>query len=307
MMELSPRETLQQVSEALPEDCRENLVVVGSLAAGFHFFGEDPNRAVRTKDVDCVLEPFHVAVDAGQRIATRLLELGWRQKAGQKDRPPGDENTPKEDLPVIRLVPPEMAPENPDWFVELLCVPKDPGEVGRRYTRIALEQGHYGLPSFQYMAVTAWKPFKSDRFRLRYAQPAMMALANLLSHSNIGPETMSEPIDGRIIKRANKDLGRVLALAKLADLNDYAPWGESWVTTMNDLYGNSWNLPSRTLGSGLRELMASPDDLEEAVYTCRVGLLSSLQVSPESILIVGERLLGEAIEFVEENAQDGGA
>lgn len=75
--ELSPTKTFQQVSDALPEDCRTNLVVVGSLAAGFHFFGDNPDRAVRTKDVDCILEPFHMAVEAGQKIAAQLLGLGW--------------------------------------------------------------------------------------------------------------------------------------------------------------------------------------------------------------------------------------
>jgi len=302
--ELSPTKTLQQVSEALPEDCRENLVVVGSLAAGFHFFGDDPDLAVRTKDVDCILEPFHMAVEAGQKIAARLLELGWQHRALADDRLPGGRDTSVECLPVIRLVPPGKNPSSPDWFIELLCVPENSGEVGRRFTRIVLGDQHFALPSFQFMAVTAWRPLMSDRFQLRYARPSMMALANLLAHPEIGSDIMSAPFDGLTIKRANKDLGRVLALAKLSDLDDYEPWAEEWLEAMKELYGEYWVERAATLGSGLRELLSSPDDLNEALHTCTSGLLSSFHdVSEASLKIVGQRLLGDAIEFIEENAK----
>ena len=41
---VTPSTVLKQVSEAVPEDCRHNIVVVGSLAAGYHFYGEDTQR-----------------------------------------------------------------------------------------------------------------------------------------------------------------------------------------------------------------------------------------------------------------------
>jgi hypothetical protein len=44
-----------------------------------------------------------------------------------------------------------------------------------------------------------------------------MALANLLEHPVIGPQTMSTKIGGRTLKRSNKDLGRVLAIARLSE------------------------------------------------------------------------------------------
>lgn len=47
----------------------------------------------------------------------------------------------------------------------------------------------------------------------------MMALCNLLHHPKISDTRMSEPVSGRSIKRANKDLGRVVALAYLSTLN----------------------------------------------------------------------------------------
>jgi hypothetical protein len=68
MNQISPAKVLAEVSAALPGSCRANVVVIGSLAAGYHFFKDDPSKAVRTKDVDCVLAPFHAAVGAGQAI-----------------------------------------------------------------------------------------------------------------------------------------------------------------------------------------------------------------------------------------------
>ncbi len=302
MKGLSASETLRQVAEALPEDCREYLVVVGSLAAAYHFFGGDPDLAVRTKDVDCILKPFHLAVDAARKIALRLLDLGWRHRALPGDFAAGTSETQEQELPVIRLVPPLFDPGNPEWFIELLCVPEDAEKQGRQFTRIDLGDQHFVLPSFQFMAVTTWRPFVSETFRIRYARPSMMALANLLAHPKIGAEPMSAPIGGRFIKRANKDLGRVLALAKLSDLDDYEPWGVEWLAAVEEIYGTHWRTFCKSLGSGLRELLNKADDMEEAMHTCNMGLLVSVSISSESLMSVGRRLLAEAVEYVEEKA-----
>jgi hypothetical protein len=88
MSRVSPKEVLSQVAAAVPESCRENIVVIGSLAAGYHFFGEDPTKAVRTKDVDCVLAPFQAAVGAGQTIARQLLDADWKRRQHPRTRPP---------------------------------------------------------------------------------------------------------------------------------------------------------------------------------------------------------------------------
>ena len=74
MSPLSPSTVLSEVAAAVPEICRQNIIVIGSLAAGYHFFGEDGAEGVRTKDVDCVLEPFAAAVEAGQTITRQLLD-----------------------------------------------------------------------------------------------------------------------------------------------------------------------------------------------------------------------------------------
>jgi hypothetical protein len=59
----------------------------------------------------------------------------------------------------------------------------------------------------------------------------MMALANLLHHPSIGSETMNGLIGGREIKRSNKDLGRVLALAQLSEArqeDSLLDWPKLW-------------------------------------------------------------------------------
>ncbi len=48
----------------------------------------------------------------------------------------------------------------------------------------------------------------------------MMALANMLEHPKIKSDTMSGLLQGRTIKRSNKDLGRVLAIAYLSTGKD---------------------------------------------------------------------------------------
>ena len=73
MSGLAPAEVLAQVSEALPEACRKHIIVIGSLAAGYSFFAGDGTKAVRTKDVDCILEPLEAAVGTGVEIARTLI------------------------------------------------------------------------------------------------------------------------------------------------------------------------------------------------------------------------------------------
>jgi hypothetical protein len=39
MNNVSPSRILAQVAESVPHDCLPNIIVIGSLAAGYHFFG----------------------------------------------------------------------------------------------------------------------------------------------------------------------------------------------------------------------------------------------------------------------------
>jgi hypothetical protein len=119
--------------------------------------------------------------------------------------------------------------------------------------------------------VIAYDPLPAADLGIRYARPELMILANLLSHLTIGTATMSGSINGRKIKRANKDLGRVLAITTLADLDDYTPWANTWKNALQSAFPETWKTYAKNVGSGLKELLSSPEDLEEAHYTCVYG------------------------------------
>lgn len=303
MSEISPSKVLSEVAAAVPEVCRENIVVIGSLAAGYHFFGDDPTKAVRTKDVDCVLAPFQAAVGAGQSIARQLLDAGWKRRIEGDHQQPGDADTPVDKLPAVRLFPPGVDPNSEDaWFIELLTVPESPENHGRKWTRLPLAEGHFGLPTFRFISITAYDALPADDLGIRYARPEMMALANLLEHPEIKPDTMSGLFAGLAIKRSNKDLGRVLAIATLANLDDYRPWAASWQQALQTCFPDEWQTLALRVGNGLRALIESPSDLEEAHHTCLNGLLASQPPSLDALRAAGERVLGDAVETLEDLA-----
>lgn len=304
MTRLSPAEVLAQVSAAMPVHCRQNVVIIGSLAAGYHFFRESDSAFVRTKDVDCVLEPFHTAVGAGGDIARSLLDAGWHRKVVGEHSTPGDESTPVERLPAIRLYPP-WAPQEADhsWFIELLSVP-DPASRGDKcWTRLPLHEGHFGLPSFRFLSLLAYEPMRAPRIDLLHARPELMALANLLEHPEIRPARMSGHFQGRAIKRSNKDLGRVISLAVLADFDDYRPWAFRWKTALENCFRNDWRPLARRAGIGLRSILRSPNDLDEAHHSCVYGLLASNPPDLTAFRLMGERVIGDAVTSLERLAE----
>jgi hypothetical protein len=296
MSEITPAAVLRQVSDSVPTDCRKHVVIIGSLAAGYHFFGDDAEKAVRTKDVDFMLEPFHAAVGAGQKIARQLLAAGWRPKGTGGHHAPGDANTPEDQLPAVRLYPPGMEVNSERaWFIELLTVPEPFSTREKEWTRLELDGGHYGLPSFRYLLLAAHSPLSAGDMGIRYARPEMMALSNLLHHPIIG----TKMIEGTNIKRSCKDLGRVLALAVLADLDDYRAWGQAWRDAMETCFPQDWMELARRVGGGLRALLRSEADLRQAHQTCITGLLASQPPGMEALRAAGERLEVQACEWLE--------
>lgn len=293
MNDFSPAKILKDVANSIPPEFHELIVVIGSLAAGFHYFKDGEERAVRTKGIDCVVSPRVKAVAAGKIIAEHLLKDGWQPKTHDGRVFPAPPLTPDNELPVIRLYP----PDHRGWFLEFLTVPDPASDSNRQWMRIELDKGHAGLPSFKYLALTDFEPLPTG-YGINYAQPATMALANLLSHQEIGPETMSAAIGGREIKRSNKDLGRVLAMARLGD-EELDSWAQVWFDSLKSRFPMQFESLAPIAGSGMRALLTSENDLEQAVHTCNNGLLVDDPVRTSQLKLTGERFLQDVVETFE--------
>jgi hypothetical protein len=198
---------MQQVAEAVPRELQREIIIVGSLAAAYHFFGQDPGGEITTKDVDGMLSPNAHAIRNARAIAERRLEAGWTLKRDPKWGILGDASTPVDELPILRMHP----PGNTDWVLELAAAPPAGSSAPKMFERVSTARGDFALHSFRFLGLAEEDPLESD-FGILYARPEMMALANLLHHPRIGPELIA----GTEEKRSNKDLGRVFALAWLA-------------------------------------------------------------------------------------------
>lgn len=290
MTDLSPAGVLLAIAHAIPRDCLDSIIVVGSLAAGFHFFGRESHVQVRTKDVDCIISPAIETLTRGKDIAERLLAGGWTHRQTGEFSRPGTADDPDEKLPAIRLCPPKES----GWYLEFLTVPDSEAQTAQKWNRVQLTTGHFGVPAFRYSALMVFDAHESP-YGLRYARPELMALANLLEHQTIGAQTMSENIGGRKLKRANKDLGRVLAIARL-DAEGTSAWLNSWQRALRTQFPDSWRTMAGQTGTGLRALLKSEDDLDQAALANNNGLLSSQPATAEQLRASGLRLLQDVIE-----------
>ena len=298
---VAPGAVLAQIAASIPADCRENLIIIGSLAAGYHFFGNNNALMVRTKDADCLLSPRIDAIPAGIAITERLFQENWHYRPSEEWPTPGNAATKDKDLPAVRLNP----PGNTDWFIELITVPESPADRGQRWIRLETSAGHFGLCSFGFLSLVNYEPIHTP-LGIYVAQPQMMALANLLEHPEIRPETMSGLIAGREIKRSNKDLGRVLAIARLSIAQNedaLLKWAALWQPALQARFPSDWRDLALRADTGLRKLLDNPNDLDEARHTCEFGLLSSQPPNADQLRIVGQRLLLDAIEPLKERAK----
>ncbi|MBE0566045.1 MAG: hypothetical protein IH621_08820 [Krumholzibacteria bacterium] len=297
MIPVLPAAVLEEIAAAIPEGCHEFMIVTGSLAVGYRYFKDRPEMAVRTKDADCLVSPRIHAVEKSVVIVERLLEAGWVYHASEDWPEPGRKGAPLETLPAPRL----HRPGTHGWFLELLTVPEQGEDRSRSFLRVPTAVNDFAIPSFGFLSLHDYHPDPTP-FRIFVARPEMMALANLLEHPEIRPDTMS---GWPGMKRSNKDLGRVIAIAWLAmneDPDALRAWPGLWERALRDRFPTEHRDLARRAGRGLRQLLASPVDLEQAHDTCVAGLLALSQPSREEYGIAAERLIVDAIEPLESAA-----
>jgi len=299
---LSPEEVLTQIAAALPPACREHVIIIGSLAAGYHFFAGDGQRSIRTKDVDCMFTPHATAVATAQEVTVQLLNAGWTPRMEGKWSDPGDAQTPANQLPLVRLKPPESG-QTQDWFVEMLGAPDQHSGDMKTFHRVITDQGHYAICSFNFLGLTEHDAALTPT-GLRLATPEMMALANMLHHPTIGPELIA----GTTTKRSNKDLGRVLALAwltaerdKRAGSAELEAWPERMFAALKSRFPDSFRQLAKTAGAGIRELSGSQADMQQALIECNRGLLSSMEVGLDAFAATARRFVQLVVEPLEQS------
>jgi hypothetical protein len=281
---LMPELLFRRIAQAVPRDLHKNLLLVGSIAAAYAFRNQLQQRGVNTKDADVVITPAG-AVDESREIATQLLNAGWRRH--DKCYPAKHQSC---ELQAIRLLPPAGS----DFFLEFLTLPPAGQRDAKAWIAVQLPDGWYGLPSFRFMGLAGVQPVTSEH-GIRYARPSMMALANLLSHPEVGGQTMSEPIGGRTLLRSAKDLGRVLALAWLAGPEAVEAWPSEWRHALEQVLPHEADDLARTASRGLEALIADANAFEQAHHAVTVGLLAGMGVSEAQLLATARRMLADAV------------
>jgi hypothetical protein len=286
MAELDPVRIFKRLASDIPARLRQHIIVTGSLAAAYEYRVKLQSQAVNTKDADLIVHPAGNVISA-QGMAERLLNLGWRPTAHCFPTP---KPSPADRLRAIRLMPPGSS----DYFVELLNVPAEGQDEPKRFIPVQLRDGWYGLPSFRYMGVTALFA-KVSKEGLEYADPSMMALANLLAHPRIADDEI-ESGEFTGIRRCAKDLGRVIALAALAGREATAAWVGPWREALATCFPRSSAELARRAGTGLRAMLEDDEVMEQAQRTTEAGLLKGRGHDVAALRAFGERLLVDAIE-----------
>jgi hypothetical protein len=192
---------------------------------------------------------------------------------------------------VVRLHPPGSR----DYFLELTGLPSRAQREPIVWERFEAQGGWYALPSFRYLGLADLDRQRSE-VGLEYASPAMMALSNALSHQMVDSPFMSKPIEGLKIRRAAKDLGRVLAIAHLAGRDATEAWLPLWRDGLTQRFPDDAPTLARAAGLGIRALLADRKEFADAYFSTNVGLLGGLDVKPESLRATGERLLNDVFD-----------
>ncbi len=291
---IDPKILFDLIAHHLPTELHQHVLIAGSLAAAYHHRDRLIGGVINTKDADVVIQPAG-AVSECERVAKLLLARGWRRTNicfGRATAKPTDGSPPDDWLRAIRLLP----KDSDAYFLELLSFPATDQREIKRWEPCRLDDGWYGLPCFRYMGLTATDRRVSES-GISYASPAMMALANLLSHPTLrAAGVIQKPEEGRTILRAAKDLGRVLALAWLAPTDELREWVNLWEPALRERFPSEHRALARRAGEGLRALLADRDALDQAHHSVDTGLLRGHAVDTGRLRAVGEQLLVFALE-----------
>jgi len=295
MDKLDPQKLFTQIAEDVPSELHQHLFVTGSLAAAYYYRTELMGQAINTKDADLVIHPAG-HVESCREMTEKLLGTGWRKTDACF---PMERQEPVDDLRAIRLLP----PTSDEYFIEFLNIPEQDQMEAKKWIPIQMSDGWYGLPSFRFLGVVSIGRLRSE-MGLEYAAPSMMALTNLLSHPEVGTSRIeSGSMTGTL--RSAKDLGRVIALARLAGRDEVESWQEPWFDAVKQCFPSGWKELTVKIGSGLEELLGDANALQEAQRTTDIGILNGMNVTVDELRAEGERLIVDLIEPLREMANDG--
>jgi hypothetical protein len=283
--QLDPQKLFERIAHDIPGDLHRHLFVTGSLAAAYHYKAQLQGQAINTKDADLVVHPAG-HVDSCREMAEKLKDIGWRNIDECYPQATAD---PVGNLRAIRLYPPGST----EYFIEFLNIPDKDQAEAKRWVPLQLKDGWYGLPSFRFLGVVSIGRIASH-VGLEYAQPSMMALTNLMSHSQVGTIRI-ESGDMRGVLRSAKDLGRVMALARLEGRAGTEAWREHWLRAIQECFPTSWKELLINVGSGLEELLSDDNSMKDACKTTDIGLLNGMSVSVDMLLATGDRLIQDVI------------
>lgn len=116
-----------------------------------------------------------------------------------------------------------------------------------------------------------------------------------LEHPAIKPDL----IEGTRDKRSNKDLGRALAIARLSTEADLESWAPHWLGALRGRFHHHWKDLALHAGEGIRALLESPADLQQAAEIANRGLLASKPVNEETLRATAEQLLAFVVTELE--------
>jgi hypothetical protein len=88
----------------------------------------------------------------------------------------------------------------------------------------------------------------------------------------------------------------VLEIAYLTKDEDQMEWPEIWVRGMRTHFQKESEDLLERVGDGLREMLDSPEDMQQAYQTCVNGLLAGKGATVDQLRAVGKRILGDVID-----------